>query len=62
VIYIFYVYKVYIGVRSKKEISLRFISPSTLSVLFGFGMEKHRGKVMSHRANKLHMPYLTISI
>ena len=21
-----------------------------------------RGKVMSHRANKLHMPYLTISI
>ena len=41
-IYIFYVYKVYIGVRSKRETSLRFISPSTLSVLFGFGRKVWR--------------------
>ena len=28
------------------------------------GLQGHsgRGKVMSHRANKLHMPYLTVSI
>jgi len=27
-----------------------------------FENRRNRGKVMSHRANKLHMPYLTISI
>ena len=34
------------------------LSDATMKVV----KHKPRGKVMSHRANKLHMPYLTISI